>query len=224
MKNTLILSLLLFLNALCLAQECHEYFPFKAGTEWEMTSYDGKNKVLGVNTYKIISIESNVANLHMNSKDAKGKQLADLQFKWFCDQERVNFEMKDLFPQAGMMDNTEVEMKFSGDNISFPKSMKAGDKLPDAESKIEFMMNGMRVMSMVVRITERSVDGTENVTTPFGSLECLKLSETAEVKSLMSTKSKSVMWLSKQKGMVKTESYNNKGKLEGYQLMTKFKS
>lgn len=224
MKNTILLCLLLLFASLVTAQECHEYFPFNAGTEWEMTSYDDKSNVLSVTNYKIISIGSNVANLHMSSKDAKGKQLAEMQFKWFCDEDRMNFEMKDLFPQAGMMNNSDVEMKFSGDNLAYPKRMKAGDKLPDAESKIEIMMNGMRLMSMIVKITERSVGATENVTTPFGTLECLKLSETSEVKSIMSTKSKSVMWLSKSKGVVKTESYNQKGKLEGYTLMTRFKN
>lgn len=224
MKKILFFALMLIYSYIGIAQECHDYFPFKAGTEWEMTNYDAKNKVLTVSEYKIESIHSNVAEIHLTSKDAKGKQLADMRLKWYCDEEKVNFEMKDMFPQMDMMDNANVEMKFSGDNLSYPKNMKTGDLLPDAESKIEMMMNGMRVMSMVVKVTDRKVEGTEQLSTPAGSFECLKLSETAEVKSIMSAKTKSVIWLSKNRGVVKTDSYNSKGKLEAFQLMTKFKS
>ncbi len=223
MKN--IFSIVIFLGfySMLLGQECHEYFPFKEGTEWEITSYDEKDKVLSVNNYKIIGRSGNTAEINFSSLDKKGKEIVNITSKWFCDDNNISFEMKDMFPQSAAMNNTKAEMKFSGKNLDFPKTMKVGDKLPDADAKLEMFIDGMRFMSMNIFITERLVEKNEQITTPLGTFDCIKISQSSEIKSIISNKSKSSSWISKSKGLVKSENYNSKGKLTGYQLMTRFK-
>ncbi|MFN0275221.1 MAG: hypothetical protein ACKVPJ_05725, partial [Chitinophagales bacterium] len=55
-----------------------------------------------------------------------------------------------------------------------------------------------------------------------GSFECVKFSETIHMKMLFKVTAKSITWMAEDVGVVKSESYNDKGKLEGYSLLTKF--
>lgn len=206
------------------SQNCHDYFPFSEGTEWELSNYDEKDKLLSVNTYKILSRKGNVAEINFVSLDKKGKEVANIKSNWYCDDNKISFEMKDMFPASAAMNNTKAEMKFSGNNLDFPKNIIAGESLPDADAKLEMYIDGMRFMTMSMNITDRKVDGNEKITTPMGTFDCLKISQTTEVKSIISNKSKTITYLSKSKGMIKSENFNSKGKLIGYQLMTRFKS
>lgn len=224
MRLIFFLSLVLIKSLHSFSQNCHEFFPFAAGTEWEISAYDEKNKLLSVGQYKITGISNNVADVSVRSTDQKGRELMNIQTKWYCKDGMISFEMKDIFPQNAAMNNTKAEMKFSGTNLEFPGNLNPGLKLPDADAKLEMYIDGMRFMTMNIRITDRQVEGNEQVSTPIGTLECIKISQTSEVKSIISSKSKTSTWISKNKGMVKSESYNQKGKLTGYQLMTKFKS
>lgn len=63
----------------------------------------------------------------------------------------------------------------------------------------------------------------ETITTPAGTYNCVKYSSDTEVSSTMfKSKSKSTMYMAKNVGMVKMESYDDKGKLQSKQLLTSF--
>ena len=74
-----------------------------------------------------------------------------------------------------------------------------------------------------MKTTNRKVEGTETITTPAGTYNCVKYSSDTEVSSTMfKSKSKSTMYMAKNVGMVKMESYDDKGKLQTKQLLTSF--
>jgi hypothetical protein len=132
--------------------------------------------------------------------------------------------MKDFFPPSAAMNNTKAELKMSGDNLTYPKQLVPGQTLPDANSTMEMYIDGMRFMNMQMKVYDRKVENNESVSTPAGTFDCIKLSQMTDVKSMFNVKGKSVIWLAKEHGMVKTQTYTEKGKLSSTQLMTKFKS
>jgi len=77
---------------------------------------------------------------------------------------------------------------------------------------------------MNVWITNRKVEAIEDITTPAGTFTCYKISSDVETKMMMKISIKSVEWYAKNVGTVRTESYNNNGKLTGYTLLTDFKN
>ncbi len=78
-------------------------------------------------------------------------------------------------------------------------------------------------MNMNVIIENRKVEAKETITTPAGTFECYKISSEISSKvAFVNQKFKSVDWFAKGVGMVRTETYDKKGKLESYALLTKF--
>jgi hypothetical protein len=228
MKEALLLLLILFLGTSMLpengySQNCNDYFPSKTGTEWELTSYDEKDKLISTNNYKIVSNTGDEFVISMKSTDKKGKELLNTTTKWRCEAGQLSVEMKDLFPPSGAMANPSTEVRMSGDNLLYPAALSPDQTLPDANAKMELLIDGMRFLTMTMKIYDRKVENNEMVSTPSGNYDCIKLSQNADVKSLINSKGKSVIWLAKNKGMVKTQNFTDKGKLSSTMLMTKFK-
>ena len=229
MKRSVLNSFYIFIlcvsiKTLSYSQACHAYFPYKTGTEWEITMYDDKDKVISVNNYKIINQEGTNYDVSIHSVDAKGKEKLNIITHWKCENDQLSFEMKDFFPPSAAMNNTKAELKMSGDNLNYPKQLIPGQTLPDANSTMEMYIDGMRFMNMQMKVYDRKVENNESVTTPAGTFDCIKLSQMTDVKSMFNVKGRSVLWLAKEHGMVKTQTYTEKGKLSSTQLMTKFKS
>jgi hypothetical protein len=107
--------------------------------------------------------------------------------------------------------------------MEFPSNMQAGQVLKDARITMTAKTQGITVMNMNVYITNRKVEAIEDVTTPAGTFSCYKLTSDVETKMMMKVSVKNVEWYSMNVGVVKSESYNNKGKLTGYTLLTDYK-
>ncbi|GAB4244072.1 MAG: hypothetical protein Tsb0034_22190 [Ekhidna sp.] len=82
-------------------------------------------------------------------------------------------------------------------------------------------------ITMDMMITDRKVEKVETLETPAGSYETYKITQkTTMTMNMMgikkTTESTSASWLARGVGMVKNESYDKKGSLIGYTLMTSF--
>ena len=81
-------------------------------------------------------------------------------------------------------------------------------------------MGGMN-MNMQVDITDRKVEKVETITVPAGSFECYVIYSNSYSKMMMVNQNfPSRSWLAKGVGMVKTESYNKKGKVINTMVLT----
>ena len=77
-------------------------------------------------------------------------------------------------------------------------------------------------MTMKFDIKNRKVEKKESITTPAGTFVCYKVTYDMDMKVLMRRSMKTAEWLAPGVGVVKTETYNQKGELEGYTELTKF--
>jgi hypothetical protein len=78
---------------------------------------------------------------------------------------------------------------------------------------------GMTMMNMVTKISNRKVDAMEEITTPAGKFNCAKISYDVETKMMMLIHMKGIQWISQKVGVVRSESYDQKGKLVGYSVL-----
>jgi hypothetical protein len=67
------------------------------------------------------------------------------------------------------------------------------------------------------------VDAIEDVTTPAGTFNCVKISYDIETKTFMTMRASGIEWYAKDVGVVRSESYNGKGKLTGYSVLNDIK-
>lgn len=223
---SLALACTLFISAAFIPGEsCETYFANKVGTKFEQTNYDAKGKVTSVTEGTVKSYDAIdggfASTINMIIKDAKGKESTNGDVTMKCQDDKFYMDMSNMFPKdMAAIEGAEIEI----DNgyTEFPADPVAGQTMPDQTSTMTVKMNGTTFMTMTMKTTNRKIDGFESVTTPAGTYDCVKYSSDTEVKSMFTMKSHSVMWMSKNVGVVKMENYDDKGKLQGSQLLTKF--
>jgi len=223
MKKYFLIAAVLFFTIDVNAQ-CNQYFKVQQGTNWTLSNYDAKGKLQGKTIQKVTeySESSNgfVATFEVTSVDKKGEQTMIGSSKMTCENGVIFFDMNDMFPEEQMKSMKDMEMKLEGTNLELPDNLKVGQQLKDASVVMKVM--GPMTMSFTIDIVDRNVIGKETLDTPAGSFDCFKVSQTVKMKMMMKMEMSSVEYYSKDVGMVKSETYDKKGKLKAYSLLTTY--
>jgi len=226
MKKIFQIALLMLVPVWMSAQVCPEYFPLKTGNSWEVTHYNKKDKAEGSNTSDVKAVTESAtgyeATVTMTSFNAKGENEGSGDLIMKCISGVFYMDMKNFLPPSSMSENPDMTVTMTANDLQYPAVLTEGSTLPDANITYQMSSGGMVVMTMTVNITERKVIGKESITTPAGTFETWKLSAKYQSKTgFITTKLSSVEYVSIGGGVVKTESYNEKGDLMGYTLLTK---
>ncbi len=230
---SILFASLLAINAF--SQNCDDgFYPFKAGTSWELSNYNSADKFQGKSNSTVNSISKNAngfkANISTKSEDAKGKETSNSTFDVECINNVIKMDMKNILGDMEQMksfkDMKDVTIEFSGDNMETPKNIKIGDSLKSSTMVMTIKSGDMVMATITIDIYDRIVQAKEEVKVPAGTYMCYKVSYRTRVNSNfagMSNKSESqtTQWLSQGVGPVKTENYS-KGKITTYSLLTKF--
>jgi hypothetical protein len=234
MKKILIAILISFL-AYEAKSQCNTYFSFKEGTEYEMTHYSAKDKVTGKSLSQILSVEDNsgvlTAHIKGTAFDNKGKEITSMNFEYICDQGVLKMDLKRFIPKDMFGSDEDIEFEMEGDYLELPESLEIGQSLKDGMIEGKMTMEGnpaMADMTMSVKIFNRKVEAKEDITTPAGNFTCYKISYDMESSTKVmgmnnKVNLKGVDYVSEGTGVVKTESYNKKGSLSSYSLLTGYK-
>lgn len=209
---------------------CLQFAFFKEGSSSTITSFDGKGKITGSvkTTYeKINQIENGKEVLATSENfDKKGKSMGINNFTMKCINGSLFFDMKMNLSNEQMQAYKNFEVTVDGVDKEIPSSLNVGDNLRDANITLTVKTkNGvaMPMMGMIIKTTNRKVEALENINTAGGSWMCYKITEDMEVQTILSFKLKVTNWFNKQVGVVKTESYDQKGKLAGSTELTEVK-
>lgn len=223
-----ILSFSILLQSELAAQSSCEsaYMPFKEDVFYELTNYDKKGRVTGINRHTISEVEPTAngykAWVSVDILDSDEKELSKSSFAFECDGEVVRLDMNFMLDPSVSENLSGMEIEVSGDALQIPSNLTPGMELPDAQLEIKAMSGGVKIMTIRQKVTNRKVEGTETITTPAGTFECIKFSQTTEMKMLVTKKYKTVTWFAVGVGMVKSETYDKRGKLQGSTQLTAF--
>jgi hypothetical protein len=217
-----LLQLSLGLNA----QDCGGYYPVKGGTSLGYKMFNEKGKLTGSNKQTIVN-KSNTANgadykVRSEVWDDKDKLLSDRTLTMRCEDGKFFIDMISLMDPSYMGDMKDMQMEVSGADMEIPSKMIVGQSLPDANVNFTFYTNGMVIMRMYAKITNRKVAAQESVTVPAGTFDCLKITYDIETKAMIKITASAAQWMAKGPGLVKCETYDKKGKLSTSQLLTDF--
>ena len=220
MKRVLYLSLII----LCItytatrAQDCTLFFPADKGTIIESEHFDSKGKLTGSTMQEVISSEvsgnSSIWTLQNTIKDSEGEALMESEMTFECRDGVFYYDMNNYISGESMAALESMEFRIEGDNLEFPPGMKEGDILKDGQ--IRLIIEQMPALSTTTTILNRKVEAVENITTKAGTFKCFKISYDIETKALMTFRASGIEWISEDVGIVRSESYNKKGKLTGY--------
>jgi len=206
-------------------QDCDMYFPVTKGQVKEMSSFDQKDRLTGKSRQTVIeSIQhSNSFEVTIFSEvlDAEDQLLYGSEISVACKDGIFYMDMDDLL--AGMANTMgDLEISIEGDNLGYPGKMTPGDRLQDGSVTLNIAESPM--MNTTMTISNRIVEAIEDINTDAGTYSCYKISYDIETKSIITLRGSAVEWIAKEIGVVRSESYNKKGKLTGYSVLTKFEN
>lgn len=224
-----VLSLLFFLccTSLVYSQvDCRPFVPTATGTKWEVTDYSPKGKVVGRTTFelidKVVDGENMTFKIASTYYDKKDKESFKHEFEAYCKDGKFEFDM--AYKMSGGAMQAYQNMDFEVDASSFvvpDMDAQPGTTLPDGSLAVSIGSGGVNMFKMKVDIIDRKLEAREELTTPAGTFPCAVLAQTVTTKMVMKVQASSKEWYSEGVGMVRSESYNKKGKLTGYSELTK---
>ena len=219
---------------------CDEYIWFKEGAtmSFKTTSLNGKKQEV-IHSKMVVKKVYNENGKKISEVNVSGDQGFDMDFRYLCSGKNLYVDiaaaMKQAMKKAGqdnpqsnaVLDN--MEMGFGDGFMDIPKNMYPGQKLNDVKFTMKTNASGAD-MTVISNLTERKVGAKETITTPAGTFECMPISglrkSSMKVMGMnrnMGKPTKETIWYSPGIGMVKSENYDEKGKLETSQILTEFK-
>jgi hypothetical protein len=223
---SLILILAFMAGKTAKAQECEMYFPSKEGTQMQLKHFDKKDKLTGITKEKILS-KTKVAGvttvtIESEVSSAKNESQSKFNYEVKCENGVFVIDMRSYMGSLSQS-GTNADTKIEATNLSIPSNPKTGDVLGDGQLVLSTNTGGAVNMSTSIKITNRKVEGFEDITCPAGTFKCVKISYDIEMNMLFRIKSKGIEWYSKNVGLVRSESLDKNGKLMGYMVLTELK-
>ena len=209
-------------------QDCNMYFISEEGAEMELTHYNPKDKVESV-TRHVIKEKNHingavVYTVQHTTYDGKDKEIGSGEFEIKCKDGVFYMDMKNFLDESMMQGNEDMEFEMKSEDLEFPSDLSVGQSLSDGSITATMEGGGMMSFEMKVKITDRKVETKETVTTPAGTFDCYRISYNTQTDMMMmNVNTRSVDWVAEDVGMVKSETYNKKDKLQSYTLLTDLK-
>jgi hypothetical protein len=140
-----------------------------------------------------------------------------------CEDGIFKMDMKNFLDDETLKSFEGMEVTMDATDLDYPPVLAAGQALKDGNISVKVSSQGMVIMNMVVRVFDRKVEAVEDMTTPAGTFSCYKMSSAIESKTMFSVVTRSVDWVARKVGPVRSETYDKDGKLAGYMVLTSIK-
>jgi len=220
MEKMIFLAIILFGVGSLKAQGT--FFPTKEGTVLTYKSFDKKDKLTSGVKYTVKNIAVNGSNMDITylceSFDNKEKPVFKEEITIHQKGDILYLDMSNLINKTAFQQDGEIpaEVQVKGNNMQIPLNPQPGQTLPDANVEMSMKM-GFINMKVAADVTNRKVEGIEDVTVPAGKFNCYKF--TSDINSValgIKVKASSAEWYAKGIGTIKTETYDKNEKLESH--------
>ena len=229
MKNIFSVFLLSMLSMPSLrAQDCSQaFFAMKEKTKVTMSNFDSKGKLAGTSETVVKTVKPTdkgfAATMEVVIKNEKGKTTLDAKtYDVQCENGNIKLDISSMYMGDMAAQMKSMEVTVSGSGIDIPATLTEGQTLSDGDSQIKLGSNGMNFMTMTFAVKNRKVEKKEKLTVGAGTYDAYKITYDMDWKMLLKKSIKVAQWVVNGVGMIKSETYNSKGELEGSSEMTKF--
>ena len=133
----------------------------------------------------------------------------------------VNLDMSQMV--AGQLQGQQLKAEITGVPMELPSNLQPGQTLKDAEVTLTIDMGVMKMIT-VIKMTDGKCLAIEDLTVPAGTFNCRKITQTVTTTVLgRNITTTTVSWYALGIGTVKTESYDNKNKLQNSTVLVEIK-
>ena len=176
------LLLLLLTPLIAPSQDCKTYFFLQNNKTIEMSIYNKKGDLVGKQVYKVsdfkLSGPGSSATLNTQMIDKKGKTIMTGLNQIQCKNGVIMMDMKMNIPQTTAFNSANAK---SDVYIEYPSVMTVGETLKAGHMQMDVDNNGLQ-QSITIDVENRKVQGKQTVTSPAGSWECFKITNTTKMK------------------------------------------
>ncbi len=231
-SRLLILVFIVFSISVSYSQDCNAVLFMKEGAVLTYGQYNKKGKKESTTIHQTTNIQSEgknslTATIKASVTDVKNKETFDTTYSASCKNGLFSLDMLRFFNHnklAAYNNDAKFELKINGDVLEFPVGMKPGDQLNDGHITIKVNSNGFTLITLTNNIINRKIISKEEITTPAGTFMCQKVSFEFDSKvGILNVKGTGTEWYYKDVVLVRSESYNKKGKLTGYSELMEYK-
>lgn len=223
-----VLFTLLFSSFLLLGHaqtDCKPYMPSEEGSTWEQTHYSDKDKVTGRTTYEVLkkTLSGDSATFRIKAAyfDEKNEEVFVNEFDAYCKSGIFEIDMASRMNGETMSAYESMDVTVDASHLAIPTLNEAvGTPLEDGTLSVQVSMNGINTFKMTVELTDRMVAARENLETPAGSFDCLKIEQTVMMKMVFKMENTTTEWYAEGVGVVRSETYDKKGRLSEYTVLT----
>jgi hypothetical protein len=227
MRSIATLIAILISSTITFGQECDTYLLLKEGASFEYTNYDKKGKALTVGNHKAVSVENDGGVYNSQIKlDVKNLDKGDtftMEYDVGCENGILSIDMSRFFDSSQLMqyEGADFNIDIEGDMLYFPRDLKEGEELNDGHITIKVNKDGFTFVTMTMTVLNRKVLGNESITTKAGTFDCQKVTYDFESKfGIIKVRGSVAEWYHDNRVIVRSESYNKKGKLLGSTELT----
>jgi len=231
MKSFLYLATALVLLSFTFStqDDCKTYFPVEKGMKWEYQDFDKNGKLQGYSTTEVTDATAITSGMEYTMKvtvddeKKKEKNHFEREMTYTCVNGVLKMNLEGMIPAETMEGMKDMTITIDQTEMTIPQTLTAGQKLEDAMVNMKASTNGMQVMDMTMKITDRKVEKMESVTTEAGTYMCALVTyKTSTKMAFMNTTMTSKDWYSPEVGIVKSETYDKNGSLESSRKLTGF--
>ena len=227
MKTFLLIASLLLYGTIAEAQEI--FFPSKVGVVLEYKNYDKKEKETGTTRYTIIEVTKRGNDKDITYLMEKMELNNAIEFEnkmtVHIKDNMIYVDMGKIIKQAILKKKGDIPKGFtiSGTDIVTPSNISAGDTLPNSQVDMT-IKKGILKINVSMKITDRLVESVANKGVKAGNFEAYKMTSKMEVKAMgIKTNMQTTEWQARGIGMIRSESYDGKGRLESFTELVSIK-
>jgi hypothetical protein len=194
------------------------YFLNKQGAEAEYAVKDAKGNVQSYTKMAVTDVKKKNAS---NFSITYTSEAFDKNKKSLIAPITITIDVVDgvvIYDPKAMMGEAGTNMEISGTYPSYPATLEVGKEF----GEYSYTMKMMGISTTVSG--KNNVTAKEDIKTDAGSFNCLKIESEVSTKIILkTTKTKTTAWYAKNIGVVKLETYDNKGKLQAIQELISLK-
>jgi len=196
------------------------FFPSKAGMALTTANNDAKGNLESYSVLTIKDVDGSGKNmaitygisaLDKNRNPLLKDSLGDMTYKVLIKDGVVIMDINQMIP-AQIREQGVLKMEVTGTPMELPNNLKPGQSLKDSEVTIAINVGIMKLNTVVK--TEGECLAIEDVKVPAGTFKCHKISQKITTTAVVITTTQTtVSWYAPNIGTVKTETYDDKGRL-----------
>jgi hypothetical protein len=226
MKKIIMAMLVISISAGLYAQTA--FFATKAGMELTYAEKNAKGNATAYTKMTIKNVQGSGSNMTISyiveilDKNRKSlKPPHEVPLTVIVRNNVVTLDMKGMF--ASVFKDESIKVDITGTPQEIPNNLQPGQKLKDSETTMTIDM-GFTKMSTVTKTTGGICEAIEDIKVAAGTFKCHKMSQTVSSTAMgKTTTMKIISWYAVGIGTVKTETYNDKNKLQSSSELVELK-